>query len=230
MADLICPFLELPAHATVGLWNLTQTLPSKAREELIDQVLTYANDCELAPTEFYAAMKQQLERRKVPELDLREIQHSEAGFASARRLYLRLGREKIYFDVCAAPFGAAFFFSYRAVVKAPLPLWLRILIVLLGIAAGSMAVGALLNLIMFLNYVLMIVPALAVLTFVITLVRMLQRSAETYYKFDTRAMFVAQTKEAFEESVHRVTHAKGVKLTWRAMHPNDLRRGGKELV
>lgn len=228
MADLICPFLELPAHATVGLWNLTQTLPSKAREELIDQVLTYANDCELAPTEFYAAMKQELERRKVPELDLREIQHGEAGFASARRLYLRLGREKIYFDVCAAPFGAAFFFSYRAVVKAPLPLWLRILILLLEVVVAAGLLAVVLNRIMFTPYVLMIVPVLALILFILALVRMLQVSAETYYKFDTRAMFVAQTKEAFEASVHRVTQAKGVNLTWRAMHPNDLRRGGKE--
>lgn len=216
----------MPYDVATGLWNLSRSLSDKERDELVDYVIVYANDCELSPKEFYAELKKELARRKIPEFYVQEVEHSEAGFGSANRVYLRLQRDVIYFDVCAAPFGSAFFFSYRAVVSSPLPMWIKTLILSSCVFIGLVVVGMIVGQQIPLPQVMIVAFPVALLIFVIGVIVMLQRDSETYYKFDTRTMFVAQTKEAFHEVVTRLTEPKAVTLTWRALYSDNSGRAG----
>ena len=61
--------------------------------------------------EFYARVEKALADRKVPDLEMLRVDWKEGGPLSARREYLRLTRERLIFDICAAPFGTGFFVS-----------------------------------------------------------------------------------------------------------------------
>lgn len=61
--------------------------------------------------EFYAAVEQTLRPHAIPNLSTSRVDWKEEGVLSAKREYLRIRRGKLAFDVCAAPFGADFFFS-----------------------------------------------------------------------------------------------------------------------
>jgi len=65
-----------------------------------------------SPQEFYTKLEKALCDRKVPGLDVSRVDWKEGGPLSARREYLRLTRERLVFDVCAAPFGTGFFVSW----------------------------------------------------------------------------------------------------------------------
>ena len=57
---------------------------------------------------------------------------------SQKREYLRMTRERLVFDICAAPFGTAFFFSCRfAQIPAVIRLW-QLLIVIVGVFMVTM--------------------------------------------------------------------------------------------
>jgi len=67
---------------------------------------------EYSSREFYAALKVNLEARRMPGISMSEVEISEgAALVSAKRLYLRLKRGDVHFDICAAPYGRGFFFS-----------------------------------------------------------------------------------------------------------------------
>jgi hypothetical protein len=62
--------------------------------------------------EFYAAVEQALAPKQIPEYSTSRVDWKEGGVLSARREYLRVQRGKLAFDICAAPFGTGFFFSW----------------------------------------------------------------------------------------------------------------------
>jgi hypothetical protein len=62
--------------------------------------------------EFYAAVEQALKPREIPDYSTSRIDWREGGVLTARREYLRIRRGKLAFDLCAAPFGTSFFFSW----------------------------------------------------------------------------------------------------------------------
>src|SRR5690348_8792461 len=70
-------------------------------------------------SDFYRMIQEQLDLRKVPGLEVSRIEFSEGGLLSHKREYLRLKRERLVFDICAAPFGTSYFFSFR-LVELPL--------------------------------------------------------------------------------------------------------------
>jgi hypothetical protein len=69
-------------------------------------------DFSTSSQEFYAALEAALAKREIPELKTSRIEYHESGIISALRVYLRIERKKLAFDICAAPFGTAFFFSW----------------------------------------------------------------------------------------------------------------------
>ena len=73
----------------------------------------------------YSELEEALAAREVPELEISRVEYAEAGIGSAKREYLRIQRKEFVFDVCAAPFGKSFFFSWwMAIPPLPLaPLW-----------------------------------------------------------------------------------------------------------
>ena len=82
--------------------------------------------------EFYEYVETDLKGRQVPGLDIFYVDFAEGGVLSQKREYLRMTRERLVFDICAAPFGTAYFFSCRfAEIPAAIKLW-QLLVVLLA--------------------------------------------------------------------------------------------------
>src|SRR5467141_2523433 len=88
--------------------------------------------------EFYQSIERELKERQVPGLEITRVEFSEGRLLSHKREYLRMTRERLVFDVCAAPFGTAYFFSCRfAEIPAVIRLWQ--LIILFAVFCGSVA-------------------------------------------------------------------------------------------
>jgi hypothetical protein len=62
--------------------------------------------------EFYDLVKAGIARRKIPDLEISSVEWKESGLGSGKRIYLRVSREELNFDICAAPFGTGYFFSW----------------------------------------------------------------------------------------------------------------------
>ncbi len=62
--------------------------------------------------EFYTAVEQAIERRQIPDVKPSRVDWKEGGVFSAKREYLRIKRKEYIFDICGAPFGTGFFFSW----------------------------------------------------------------------------------------------------------------------
>jgi hypothetical protein len=88
-----------------------------AEDEKRREVLSYW--CKLfengsySPKEFYRSVLRNLEARKISDLDPIGQPLRQGNIFSPRRLYLRLRRERIVFDICEAPFGNGVFVSSR---------------------------------------------------------------------------------------------------------------------
>src|SRR3954452_17330279 len=72
---------------------------------LIDGFSTSALD-------FYELVEAGIARRQIPDLKISEVEWKESGLGSGKRVYLRVSREGLNFDICAAPFGTGYFFSW----------------------------------------------------------------------------------------------------------------------
>src|SRR5437868_2421570 len=62
--------------------------------------------------DFYELVKAGIARREIPDLKISQIEWKEGGLGSGNRIYLRVSREGLNFDICAAPFGTGYFFSW----------------------------------------------------------------------------------------------------------------------
>src|ERR1035438_6432882 len=89
--------------------------------------------------EFYGSVEEDLKARQVPGLEMSRVDFSEGGILSDKRTYLRMTRERLVFDVCAAPFGVNYFFSCRfAELPAIVELWqLVTLVMVLSFCGGA---------------------------------------------------------------------------------------------
>jgi len=91
----------------------------EAKAEHIRRTTPIAYWCHLfdefnySPQEFYALVKQHLDRRAVPDLVTELILLHEGTIFSKQRLYLELRRERFVFQLCAAAFGTSWFVSSR---------------------------------------------------------------------------------------------------------------------
>jgi hypothetical protein len=83
----------------------------------------FIENLEASPMEFYASVEQAIQKRQVPDTKTSRVDWREGGAFSARREYLRVAREKLVFDVCGAPFGTGFFFSWWLAELTPSPVW-----------------------------------------------------------------------------------------------------------
>jgi hypothetical protein len=64
-----------------------------------------------SPQEFYQRVEKAIAVRAIPDFVATRVDWKEGGPLSQRREYLRLNRERLIFDVCAAKFGTGFFVS-----------------------------------------------------------------------------------------------------------------------
>jgi hypothetical protein len=72
-------------------------------------------DFQASPKHLYELITSAIERRKIPHLRFSKVDYKEGWALSASREYLRVGRGKIRFEICGAPFGTGFFVSTRMI-------------------------------------------------------------------------------------------------------------------
>src|SRR5688572_16224054 len=89
------------------------------KEEVHQHWYSPVDNFQYATADFYQRIESELAARKVPGLEISRVEFSEGGPLSVKREYLRLKRERFVFDICAAPFGTSYFFSFR-LVELPL--------------------------------------------------------------------------------------------------------------
>lgn len=87
--------------------------PVKAGPEVIEHWFTLVPGQQFSSREFYSAIEAEIGAQKVPALSISRVEVPEGGLLSDNREYLRMQRERLTFDVCAAPVGVNYFFSYR---------------------------------------------------------------------------------------------------------------------
>ncbi len=62
--------------------------------------------------DFYELVKAGIARREIPDLKISQVEWNQGGLGAGKRVYLRVSREGLNFDICAAPFGTGYFFSW----------------------------------------------------------------------------------------------------------------------
>src|SRR5438874_1365988 len=77
-----------------------------------------------SPLEFYSSVEAALQPRRVADISTSRLDWKEGGMVSARREYLRVMRGTLAFDICAAPFGTSFFFSWWLTREPPAHIFL----------------------------------------------------------------------------------------------------------
>jgi hypothetical protein len=193
--------------------------------------------------DFYTAVEKELNDQKVPGLAISRVEFSEGGILSDKRQYLRMTRERLIFDVCAAPFGTNYFYSCRfAEIPAVVELWqLLVLAFVLGFAALASFVvfvrifGLLapfvwpVAFIVFLGmaiYVMRNAVSVGVKDLDATLLKIPVLNAvyeawfrrDTYYRQDTRLMYLTVVEGVVKKLVEQETAANGVKLLTQYEH------------
>ncbi len=86
-----------------ALWKRKNT-------EVIRYWYVLFDNFETPASEFYDAIEHDLTTRELSGLEISRVEYAEGGLLSAQRQYLRMRRERLVFDICAAPLATAWFF------------------------------------------------------------------------------------------------------------------------
>jgi hypothetical protein len=198
--------------------------------DILDSWIYFADSFNFPPQEFYAAIEKEMAARRIPGMEISREEFSEGGLLSDKRIYLRLFRERLALYTCAAPFGTGYFFSFRAIyVPALIRLWHllvlsvflgvigNLLIILLGLPFAVVAFITLLFAIaaVFRNATGAAVGDLDTLLLKIPIVSTVYQNwfrEDTFYRVDTRSLYLETLPEIVRKLAEEVTAAKGVKL------------------
>lgn len=202
---------------------------NKKGDEL-DSWIYHAEGFVISPKEFYTLVEQKLTPLKIPGMEVELQEFAEGGLLSDQRSYLRLMRERLAITACAAPFGNLFFFSCRMV---HVPVRVRLWHILVAITF-FMVVGSLL-----LRPLGVFFTGIAQITLVFAIVGVLRNASgagpldldafllkipvlspiyqdwfreETYYRHDTRSVYMTHFPELIRQLAEEVCATKGVKL------------------
>jgi len=209
----------------------------KSKADVIDHWYALIPGFNSSTKDFYEAVEKELKERQVPGLEIFHVDFAEGGIMSNKREYLRMTRERLVFDICAAPFGTAYFFSCRfAEIPAVVKLG-EFLVLIIGLCFS-----AFIGLIIFVKILgvlgLMLFPFL-LLAFLVGAIYVMRNAVamglkdldasliktpvigpiyeawfrkETYYRHDTRLMYYETVNAVVKAKVEETTGAKGIKL------------------
>lgn len=205
----------------VGVWRRRKVL---VQEHWYVPLL----DFRISTLEFYKAVEKELEERKVPDLEISRVEFAEGGLLSAKREYLRLRRERLVFDICSAPFGTSWFFSLRgSFIPRMLALWEVALVFAavvslfflywstFGLFFGSIAIALSLVAVCLLLYLAQRWQGLDDALMELPIIGVIYESffrRETYYREDTRLMYLDIVQRIVKHQMEQFTGAAGVKL------------------
>jgi hypothetical protein len=202
----------------------------KKKGDVIDHWYALIPGFNASTKEFYEAVEKELTDRKVPGLEMFHVDFAEGGLLSAKREYLRMTRERLVFDICAAPFGTAYFFSCRfAEIPAVIRLWQLLVVLVAAFMAVALAfryLGLILGAVVlvagfvFLIYTLRNAVAMGLKDLDAVLIKSPVVGPiyenwfrkETYYRQDTRLMYRDTVNDVVKAKVEETTGAKGIKL------------------
>ena len=200
------------------------------RGEILDSWIYSTEGLSLSGQDFYASIEKRLAGQKIPELEVSRVEFAQGGLLSNQRQYLRLMRERLAIDTCAAPFGCHFFFSCRTVyVPALVRLWHIVAMLwfftivgggLVWLLGFSFAVIALVTLpfaiaAVFRNASASPFADLDTLLLKIPVVATIYENwfrIETYYRVDTRTLYRNILPDLIRAAAEEVSAAKGLKL------------------
>lgn len=199
-------------------------------DNVLNHWISFADGFAMSTHEFYAALERELQARKVPGLAIAREEIAEGGLMSYRREYLRLTRERLIFYICAAPFGTRFYFSCRTVYVPPVVTVIHAFIVFLILFGIFVGLNQIINFV-FSGIIVLFLVLATILAFrnVVALglkdmdAMLLKIPAigtiyerffrkETYYRHDTRLMFLDTIPFVVQELAERFTGTKGIKL------------------
>jgi hypothetical protein len=202
--------------------------PRKA--DVLQHWIAFVEGFELSSTAFYESVEKELKAREVPGLEMSRVEFAEGGVLSGKREYLRMVRERLVFDVCAAPFGKSYFFSCRfAEIPAVISIWqllflfgslFLITVMIWRLAGFVLGSFSLLVVSTALIYTLRNAVAMGLRDLDATLIkspvlgpiyeRFLRK--ETYYRHDTRLMYLEIVSSVVKQLAEEATATKGLKL------------------
>ncbi len=163
-------------------------------------------------------------------MEISREEFAEGGLVSDKRIYLRLFRERLALFTCAAPFGSGYFFSCRTVyVPALVRLWhiiaalvffgvvggllvkpLGIMFAAVSMVALMFALAAVLG-----NAATSGLSDLDTLLLKIPVVATIYEDwfrADTYYRHDTRLIYLQRIPEIIQELAEDIAATKGARL------------------
>lgn len=203
---------------------------------------TLVENFQTSPLEFYEVVESAVRKREIPDLRLSRVEYRESGVVSALRIYQRIERKKLAFDVCAAPFGTGFFFSWWLTEPKKSYKALGCLAVMLLLAFGYLVLdkfgmkGCVFSLLFGLAGMAILVwsaregwflseDVIHDLPYLGPLYEYFF-DPETYYKEDTRTMYRELVHAAVLEAVDETLETKGL----RALAPEDRKPTVRSLV
>ncbi|MBI1785765.1 hypothetical protein HYR69_11530 [Candidatus Sumerlaeota bacterium] len=222
-------------QGTIGLFGGPRRLPfwwhlNTGALEVAHWSRSY-RDFQTSTEDFYNRMEKVFKAEQIRQLKLSRVLWKEAGLLSADRLYLRVAWNRYVGDMCAAPLGQSFFFSFWVFVLPPILSLFHIAgmmttFVTVGILMASDTHTPLSDVIPICFFPL--VPLLSLwvrfsrqavndgvwsdfllgLTILGPVIDILFRPL-TYFQRDTAGMFLGMIQQIFFENVDEVTQAEG---------------------
>jgi hypothetical protein len=204
--------------------------PGNGGDQVFDHWYTLVAGEHFSSAEFYERVEKELAAQKLPGLGVSRVDLSEGGPLSDKREYLRMQRERLRFDVCAAPVGVNYFFSYRfyalPAVVAPWEMFIFLLTLSTAFYLGSRFMGfflgpvVLVALLLFLAWMMRSAVGLGLRDLDATLLRVpvvapiYERyfRKDTYYRQDMRIAYGSIVSAIVRAEAERLTSANGVKL------------------
>jgi hypothetical protein len=203
----------------------------KRKGDVLDHWYTLIDGFNMSGREIYSLVEDRLKELRVPGLEIHYVDFFEGGILSAKREYLRMSRERLVFDICAAPFGQAYFFSCHFVeIPAKVEAW-RIIAALIAIyllanvliQAAGYILGFFFLLMGFgiLVYLLRNAVSLGLRDLDAAFIKMpiwgpvyeaWFRKDDTYYRHDTRLLYLETINKVVKQRVEEVTGSQGIKL------------------
>lgn len=204
-----------------GIWK-------RKKPEVLKHWYVPLFDFEASTKEFYDTIEKDLTAREVGGMEISWIGYAEGGVFSAQREYLRMRRERLVFDVCSAPFGTSWFYSVRfSEIPCQLMLWEVMVLLaafagvvwfycaLFGVVLGSVLCGAsALSLALLMRNTarlgLQDLDAALLQIPIVGAFYELYVRKETYYREDTRLMYITIVDAIVRARIEEAAKTRGV--------------------
>jgi hypothetical protein len=180
----------------------------------------------VTPLEFYARVEAVVRRCAIPDTVVERIEYREGGAFSGIRQYLRVRRRREVFDICGAPFGNDFFFSWWFAELPPAATSMvtfliifayvgigGLLIQLFGVYAGIIVIIALVPILLFLASKLGSPETDDYILHLPLIGKWYERHFRpiTYYRIDTSEMFQQTVQQIVMDVIDEATTANGMR-------------------